>query len=105
MARGQPVNLATRSFPTKGQAAAFFKSMLNRYRPGDRVADDDAADLRSLLDRHPESARKIGSGIDHFEVMAAEYDTQCFCVVRTDMTRDDFSYRQCLGPKSGIGKG
>ena len=37
----KPVDLATLSFEKQGDATAFFKAMLNRYRPGERVNDED----------------------------------------------------------------
>ncbi len=89
----------TRNFAKKGDAHAFFKEMLNRYRLGDRVNDADATDLRALLKHHTEYATKVGSGIDHFSVMTNLFDTQCFEIVRTDGTRDDFSYKHCITPK------
>jgi hypothetical protein len=102
MARGKPVVLDTRSFANQNEAKAFFKAMLNRYRPKQRVSDADAADLAALLKRHTEYKDKVGVGIDHFEVMSADFGTQCFRVVRADGTGDDFSYRHCI--ESGRGE-
>lgn len=96
MARGIPVDIGTQTFSKKGDTTEFFKTMLAKYSPGDRVSDEDTAHLRGLLAHHKEAQRKIGIGIDHFEVMAAEFSTQCFCVVRTDGSRDDFSYHGCI---------
>ncbi len=88
--------LDTRSFANKKEATAFFRAMLNRYRPKQRVAAEDAADLAALLKRHANCNDKIGVGIDHFEVMRAEFGTQCFRLVRTDGTGEDFSYLHCI---------
>ena len=88
--------LETREFANQAAAHAYFKQMLGRYGPGDRVTDEDAADLASLLKRHNEYEEKIGSGVGHFEVMAADYGTHCFCVVRADGSRIDFSYQRCI---------
>ncbi|MEH3116370.1 MAG: DCL family protein [Methylorubrum populi] len=96
MPRGKPVVLDTRSFDNQKMATAFFKSMLNRYRPKQRVSDEDAADLAGLLKRHAEYEEKVGVGIDHFEVMSAEFGTQCFRLVRVDGTGEDFSYPHCI---------
>jgi hypothetical protein len=99
MARTIPINLDTRSFGSKGEATTFFRTMLNRYRTGDRVFDADARDLAALLRLHTEYQQKVGSGIKHFEVMAADHGTQCFRIVRTDGSSDDFSYIHCITPK------
>jgi hypothetical protein len=80
MPRGNPVVLATRSFANRKDATAFFRTMLNRYRPKQRVSDADAADLAALLTRHSEYEEKVGVGIDHFEVMSAEFGTQLSAV-------------------------
>ncbi len=102
MGKKQPFSIDTRSFEKKGDARAFFKEMLNRYRPGDRVSDADALDLRALLKRYTEYEAKLGRGIDHFEIVTQFVDgitTQCFEIVRADGTRDDFSYGHCITPK------
>ncbi|MEA3009666.1 MAG: hypothetical protein QOJ91_1358 [Sphingomonadales bacterium] len=98
MGRAKPVILSTRTFATQGAAQTYFSEMLARYTPGDRVLPEDAADLEQLLQRHPKAASKIGVGIDHFELQEAEYETQCFRVVRVDDTWESFSYHPCVAP-------
>ena len=95
----KPFTIDTRSFQKKGEATAFFRAMLNRYRPGYRVSAADAADLAALLKCHTEYADKVGSEIDHFRVMANVFNTKSFEIVRVDGTRDDFSYGHCITPK------
>ncbi len=96
MARGKPVTLRTMEFAKRGDAGNFFKEMLGRYRPGDRVSDGDSIHLDALLDHHADQLQKRGEGIDHFEVMSADYGTQCFCLVRKNGSREDFSYVHCI---------
>lgn len=96
MARGKPVEIAKRSFENQSKAIDHFRAMLGRYRPGDRVSDDDALDLSALLERHEEYAQKVGKGVAHFEVMATEHGTNCFRIVRIDGSGTDFSYRHCI---------
>lgn len=103
MARGKPVVLETRTFATRLAATEHFGTMLDGYQPGDRVSDSDAAELASLLNRHPECDEKIGCGVDHFEVQIADYSTQCFRVVRTDGTWARFSYHACIAPNVARG--
>jgi hypothetical protein len=92
------VTLSTRSFPTQRKAVEFFRAMLHRYRPGQHVNNEDARDLSALLTRHPDYTIKVGSGIDHFEVMTPMPRQQCFRVVRRDGSGTDFSYLQCISP-------
>lgn len=94
--RSKPVELATRSFKKQGDATAFFKAMLNRYRPGERVSDDDALDVAALLERHTEYVAKVGCGVSHFQVMMTEHGTQCFRIIRKDGSGTDFSYPHCI---------
>jgi len=94
--RSKPVELAIRSFEKQGDATAFFKAMLNRYRPGERVNDDDALDVAALLERHTGYVTKVGSGVSHFQVVMTEHGTQCFRIIRTDGSGTDFSYPHCI---------
>jgi hypothetical protein len=92
-------NIGTRSFARKQDATDFFRAMLSRYKPGDRVGADDARDLAGLLKHHTEYREKYGAGIDHFEVMWNQYGTHSFRIVHDDGSRDDFSYKHCITPK------
>nr|WP_247880697.1 DCL family protein [Brucella intermedia] len=52
------------------------------------------------LQRHPESATKIGSGIQSFQVRVADFGTRCFWVNRVDGTSEKFSFNACYKPAS-----
>ena len=56
MPRGKPqsITIGPLEFATNIAANYHSKAMLNRYRPGERLADDDAAELAVLLERHSE---------------------------------------------------
>jgi hypothetical protein len=95
----KPFQIETRTFPRKQDAVAYFRTMLHRYRPNDRVSDEDARDLSALLKHHTEYQEKVGVGIDYFEVMWNQYGTNSFQIVRTDGSRDDFSFGHCITPK------
>jgi Protein of unknown function (DUF3223) len=99
MAPAKPIELATRVFEKQGDATAFFKDMLNRYRPGERLTDEDSLDVAALLERHSEYIAKVGCGVAHFEVMLTEHGTQCFRIIRTDGSGTDFSYRHCISQR------
>ncbi len=100
MARSKPIDLATRSFETQSDAKTFFKAILNRYRPGERLTEEDGLDLVALLERHTEYVDKVGCGVGHFEVMRTEHGTQCFRIVRTDGSGTDFSYIHCISQRA-----
>jgi uncharacterized protein DUF3223 len=61
------------------------------------VSSDDDAFLRKLIARHPQTAAKVGAGIDHFEIrQGAPFRQNVFWLVRVDGTETDFSYRRCV---------
>lgn len=96
MGTAKSVTLGHMTFDKKGDAVAFIRSILNRYKPGDRVTDEDGEVLTHLLQRHPEADEKIGAGISYFNVRSADYGTQCFWVTRADGTTERFSYKSCI---------
>jgi hypothetical protein len=100
----KPVSIATRDFKSQSDAMAFFKAMLNRYKPGDRVAGVDAFDLAALIERHAEYGEKVGVGVNRFEVMTTDQGTQCFRIVRSDGSGTDFSYPHCVRGRSSSRK-
>jgi hypothetical protein len=99
MAKGKPVVLDTIEFKNQSLALEFFRAMLNRYIPGECVVQDDAIHLASLFKRHPDYAFKVRIGIDHYGVMPSDYGSQCFCIIRTDGSKEDFSYIRCINQK------
>ncbi|XP_074587060.1 uncharacterized protein LOC141842957 [Curcuma longa] len=54
--------------------------------------------LLSLLEKgHPEPAKKIGKGIEAFQVRYhPTWKNRCFFIVRVDGSADDFSFRKCV---------
>ena len=96
MGRAKPVDLGVIQFSTMAKAHEHFHLLLQSYSPGDRVEDIHAIQLAELLKRHPDYAVKRGVGISHFEVMEAEFGSQCFAVHRVDGSFEDFSYKTCI---------
>lgn len=98
-----------RPFKTRGAGDAqlrkarrrhrFLKAMLNRYRPGERVGDEDGLDVAALLERHTEYVAKVGYGVSHFQLMMTEHGTQCFRIIRKDGSGKDFSYPHCISQR------
>lgn len=96
MANAQPISLGGIQFAMKADALAYFKAMLNRYRPGDQVAEQDQPMLEAALANHSDAIIKIGVGVASFEVREADYGTQCFWVRRLDGSLERFSYKSCV---------
>ncbi|BFI30785.1 protein MpNRPE1a [Marchantia polymorpha subsp. ruderalis] len=72
------------------------KNILKKCEPEERLVEEDHNLLSTqVLPNHPNSAAKVGCGIDYFKV-ATYMDTKCFFLVRKDGTSEDFSYHKCL---------
>lgn len=96
MGIAKPLTIGQRFFARQKDALDFFKSMLGRYSPGQRVSSEDAIDLSSLLRRHRDYEDKVGAGIDYFVVMDDGHGWKCFGVVRIDGSIIDFTYIYCV---------
>jgi hypothetical protein len=90
------VSIGDRTFPRKGAARDFYKEILNRYQPGDLLTAEDELAVKTLLSHHPDVDVKVGPGLAAIKVVAADYGTQCFCVLRPDRSEERFSYKVCL---------
>jgi hypothetical protein len=98
--RKEPIVIGSNEFRTKTEAKAYYRSMRASYAVGERVQGADANELAALLDRHPERNQKVGVGIAHFTAtLGYGRGTPCFAVVRTDGSKEDFSYLACVDEK------
>lgn len=98
MAKGKPVELGHRSFPTQKAAIEYFRDLLARHAVGDELAGESAdfRDVRAILERHPERDQKVGCGIDAFIVRLDDNANKMFWLRRTDGTETDFSFYSCV---------
>ena len=97
MGKAQPVDLPSKHFPTKTSAKEFFKKMLNRYKDGEEVNQEDHVLLYELLLRHPDVSEKIDTGVKRFfRNLSPDHPTSCFHVEREDGSSTDFSYPECI---------
>lgn len=76
--------------------------MLRGYPVGSRVDDPEHHRLLlDLLDMHPYAEDKIGPGVEAFAIAPPQRGPYSgFQVIRTDGTRIDFSYQDCLKPRT-----
>lgn len=69
------------------------------YKSGDRLSPEhERTILERLLPFHPESEKKIGSGIDYITIgYHPEFESsRCLFIVRKDGELVDFSYWKCI---------
>ncbi|WP_327740464.1 DCL family protein (plasmid) [Streptomyces nojiriensis] len=94
--------IGQRTYPTKGKAQEAVRAVLHGY-PVHRTVDDPEHHLLllDLLDMHPYAEDKIGPGVEAFAIAPPPRGPHpCFQVIRTDGTRIDFSYQDCLKPRT-----
>jgi hypothetical protein len=89
------------TFNTQKAATEHFKEILRTHDDGQRIPEPHHTQLRALLDRHTEAAKKIGCGVDYFIIRRNPAGTRGFWVVRTDGTMIDFSYPHCIRGRDG----
>jgi len=96
MGKRKPVTIGKHHFEKQGDAKAFYKSILWKYKVGDTLETDDSNDVVDLLARHCDYAKKVGPGIKRMIVMLSEEGSRCFGIERTDGARVGFSYHRCV---------
>lgn len=96
MGKAKPVTLGHLHFAKQGDALEYFKEILNRYSPGEAIDAADYADVEALLSGHPRAEEKIGAGIASLLVDHDQEGGQCFHVLRSDGTKENFSYKKCI---------
>jgi hypothetical protein len=87
---------------TKKEASAFFGMWLRNAVPVHVVKSrHEHSVLLGLIENHPDSADKIGCGVDHFEIRLNPIfsNSNTFYLVRNDGSETDFSFRACVSGK------
>lgn len=90
-------------FETKISRTKECRTIIERARAhGNKVSDEDAVFLKWLLENHKEKATKIGCGIASFGVEKTLWGNYGFFLTRVDGTRTDFSFVECVTPRSHL---
>lgn len=73
------------------------KRILKEYPVNRRLNGEDKSTAMIALKFHPKMQEKYGTGILDIKVgRHPEYKENCFFVIRTDGTEEDFSYNKCI---------
>ena len=86
-------------FKTMECATNYYRAVMASYQVGEKITGQDGKNLYDLLQRHPDSAEKIGSGVKHFIVTQGAFGSTCFGVIRNDGTTAKFSMKACVRGK------
>lgn len=93
-----PVSLGPKEFDTSVEMFDYFFKLLHHWPPNVNLNKYEHMVLLDLLKKgHPEPNKKIGVGIQAFQVRNhPEWESICFFIVRDDETIEDFSFRKCV---------
>uniref|UniRef100_UPI002F908769 DCL family protein n=1 Tax=Streptomyces virginiae TaxID=1961 RepID=UPI002F908769 len=95
-------SIGHRDYPTKKDARETIRAILHGYPVGSTVDNEEHhLLLLDLLDMHPRAEDKIGPGVEAFAIAPPQRGPHPgFRVIRTDGTPIDFSYLECLQPRT-----
>jgi len=96
MSKSKPVLLPHISFESEAKALEHFRKILNSYKLGETLKGQDYKDVEALVYNHPRYQDKIKGGIKQIVVKSDMYGGQCFHILRTDNTFENFSYLKCI---------
>lgn len=87
-------------FKHKKDALAYFKNIVNSYKPIQTINENDFKDLVELIENHPDKEEKIVCGIKKNQVIKVRYKTKYFELIRKDGSTEVFSYRKRINSES-----
>lgn len=91
--------VASERFPTKKALTERVQKLLQATPLLTPISGPDEVFLRALFQRHPDAAEKIGRGIASIQIeLNPPYNKRGFWITRTDGSRTDISYRECVSP-------
>lgn len=94
----EPIQVGAESFASK---AALRRRVQAILKGGGLLDGADDALSRALLARHPHAVAKRGIGVRHVMVRKTlPYGTPCFWIERLDGSGTDFSYIECIAPRT-----
>ncbi|KAK9049457.1 hypothetical protein SSX86_001706 [Deinandra increscens subsp. villosa] len=93
-----PVSVGYKNFKESVEMFDYFFKLLHYWPPNLNLNKYEHAMLLDLLKKgHLEAEKKVGAGVDAFQVRYhPQYKSRCFFLVRIDGSADDFSFRKCV---------
>lgn len=94
----EPVKLGPKTFGSSVEMFDYFYKLLHHWPTNINFNKYEYLVLLELINKgHPEPEKKIGSGINAFEIRQhPEWKSRCFFVIRADESVEDFSFRKCV---------
>ncbi|CAD5177157.1 unnamed protein product [Musa acuminata subsp. malaccensis] len=94
----EAANVGPKGFKSSVEMFEYFLKLLRSWSPDLDINKYEHMVLLDLLKKgHPDPAKKIGAGIEAFQVRNhPTFKSRCFFLVRADGTSDDFSFCKCV---------
>lgn len=99
------IYLGHKKFKSLTELKDYFGKYIKSAQPGQKVEEPETSLLKELLRYHAKADEKVKE-LDHFEVNfhPEHKETKCFLVVKTDGSKEDFSYVKCVKKISALVK-
>ncbi|CAH9140255.1 unnamed protein product [Cuscuta epithymum] len=93
-----PVTVGPKTFGSSTEMFDYFHRLLHSWSVNLNLNKYEEIVLMELLKKgHAEPEKKIGSGVDGFQVRYHPvFKSRCFFILREDGSTDDFSFRKCV---------
>lgn len=101
------LRIGRKFFTTKEAAKRYIREMFWRYPPNGALAGEDLEFVLALIEIHPSRTKIVACGICSVHVQPVpchEADQRRFLVIHTDTSKQDFSWRHAIWPKSAARK-
>lgn len=91
------IYLGNRKFKSISDLKSIFSKLIKGVKQGEKIPQPEEQFLKDLMKYHEKGEDKL-KDFDHFTVdLHPKYsDTKCFFVVKTDGSKEDFSYVKCI---------
>ena len=87
-------------FKTKAAAKDEIRRRIDQYEAGDILSAADQIFFEELFKLHDEYSEKVGTGIQHIQVVRDFHRNKCLYIHRKDGSEIDISWVHCVQPAS-----
>ncbi len=86
-------------FKYKKDALLYFKTILNSYKFGESLSEEDLKSVSSLVNKSKADDERVKTGIKDIKIGKVQYGTKCFEVIFNNGAIDTFSYILAINGK------
>ena len=101
----KPIQIGSKKYKTKKEALLHYKNILNSYKLGEQLDENDTKDIYELLKRSKNFEKYKKAGIKAVQIIEIRYKTRVFQIIRDDNSKKTFSYISKINsPKTNFTK-